>query len=258
MSKPERFCPMGHRVSRCGGPCLICSGIAGRRRVLWTAEQDEAVRKVYCGASGRAELSAGLRALSLRLGRTRKAIGFRASELGLVFTPCRPWTAGELAVLRSGAGAISVKHMTTLLPGRTYRAVRLKLKALGLRGEVREGYTQRDLERLFHVGFETVRKWISRRWLAPDPGLTTGHAVRFAEGAVLRFVRRHPEEWSLRRVDETWFKGVLFGDAACYRTERVALKDSPQVFSAERVASLRDCIRRIEELSPAGQKAQWA
>ncbi|HEY1221601.1 MAG TPA: hypothetical protein VGF03_21855, partial [Bryobacteraceae bacterium] len=41
-----------------------------------------------------------------------------------------------------------------------------------------------------------------------------GGNLRFSEADVERFVREHPEEYALGRVDQEWFKYVVFGHLA--------------------------------------------
>jgi hypothetical protein len=56
---------------------------------------------------------------------------------------------------------------------------------------------------LLGVSRRQVGKWIRLNWLKPLHG-------RIPERDMIRFRRRHPEQYQLNRVDEAWFKGLLF------------------------------------------------
>jgi hypothetical protein len=64
-------------------------------------------------------------------------------------------------------------------------------------------YSQQDIEQLLGVGRRRVCQWIKNGWLQ----LLNG---RVTEKSVAKFLRLHPEEYQLSRVDEAWFKGMLF------------------------------------------------
>jgi hypothetical protein len=68
---------------------------------------------------------------------------------------------------------------------------------------VSTNYSQQDLEQLLGVGRSRVCQWIKNGWLQ----LLNG---RVTEKSVAKFLRLHPEEYQLSRVDEAWFKGMLF------------------------------------------------
>jgi hypothetical protein len=81
--------------------------------------------------------------------------------------------------------------------------VKAKAKSLQLCTRISEGYSQSDLAELFGVSPPTIRRWIMRRWLtlADD---------RVCDKAVIRFLKNHPDQYSLRRINEEWFKGLIF------------------------------------------------
>ena len=60
-----------------------------------------------------------------------------------------------------------------------------------------------------------IESW-ARRGLLGKPHGHGGHGgnIRFAEANVVRFIRRYPSEYNLGRVDETWFKAMVFGRLA--------------------------------------------
>jgi len=76
---------------------------------------------------------------------------------------------------------------------------------------VSEGYNVSDLAEVFGVGHGRVESWARRGLL----GCPTGHGghggnVRFAATRVLRFIKTHASEYDLNRVDQEWFKSMLF------------------------------------------------
>jgi len=68
---------------------------------------------------------------------------------------------------------------------------------------VSANYSQQDVEELLGVGRKRVCQWIRNGWLQLLDG-------RVTEKSLEKFLRLHPEEYQLSRVDEAWFKGMLF------------------------------------------------
>lgn len=60
-----------------------------------------------------------------------------------------------------------------------------------------------DVQYLLGVGGRSIKKWIKLGWLRVQND-------RITEASMVKFLREHPEEYRLNRVDETWFKGLLF------------------------------------------------
>lgn len=87
--------------------------------------------------------------------------------------------------------------------GRSYHSVKRKVVAMKLSSRVREGYSLQDVQELLGVNSRKVYSWICKGWLRLDDGRVSDMQMR-------RFLRRHPEEYILRRVDEAWFKDVVF------------------------------------------------
>jgi hypothetical protein len=73
----------------------------------------------------------------------------------------------------------------------------------------REGYDVGDLQRVFGESEGKIRGWLRRGLLVIVRGseLVSGQAVA-------RFASRHLHEYDLRRVDQFWFKSMLFGEPA--------------------------------------------
>lgn len=173
-----------------------------RKRFVWTAELDALLVSAYRRARNREELSRSLSALQLRAGFTRVVILTRAVHLGLSFARRRLWTEEETALLESCAGRYSPASIARKLR-RTFASVKAKAKELELSVRVSEGYSQADLAELLGASPTSIRRWCHSGWLPLIAG-------RIPEAAVARFLRLHPHEYQLRRVDEAWFKGLLF------------------------------------------------
>ena len=135
-------------------------------------------------------------------GFTRVVILNRAVDLGLAYCQRRPWTADEIDTLREHAGRVTPGAIAHKL-NRTHASVRSKLKQLKISARISEGYTQVDLCCLLGVSPKSIRNWIAWGWLR-------GVAGRIPETSVVRFLRQHPDQYQLSRVDEAWFKGLIF------------------------------------------------
>jgi hypothetical protein len=135
-------------------------------------------------------------------GFTRVVILARAEVLGLSFCSKRRWTDDEIESLCEASGTVSTSHIAKRL-GRTYYSVRAQITKMGLTARVSADYSQQDVEQLLGVGRKRVCQWINHGWLQ----LLNG---RVTERSLARFLRVHPEEYRLSRVDEAWFKGILF------------------------------------------------
>lgn len=195
--------------------CRIIGRPNNRKRFVWTGEFDALLVSAYRRAQNRAELSRSLSALQVRTGFTRVVILSRAVKLGLSFSRRRPWSAEETALLESCAGRYSTASISRKLR-RTFSSVKAKVKQLGMSARVVEGYSQGDLAELLGASPTSIRRWCRMGWLHLGNG-------RVPEAAVVRFLRLHPHEYQLRRVNEAWFKGLLFpafNSAAVDRTSQ--------------------------------------
>jgi len=152
----------------------------------------------------RAELVKSITAMAARTGFGRSLIYARARGLGLTFINKRKWTTEEVAYLDESRGCVPVRRMAKRL-GRSVDSVLIQLARMGVSGRVVDGYTVRDIAELLGVGWATVQGWERRGLLKRLP-----HG-RYDDDAVLKFLKLHPHEYDLRRVDQTWFKGLVFG-----------------------------------------------
>lgn len=124
----------------------------------------------------------------------------------------RPWNTVELATLRTWLGKRSPEWIAKTL-GRSKTSVANKIKRLGESQRIREGYTRGDLAECFHVDFHTVDRWVERGWLPMQHSVqwAGGRVLRCSEDQVRRFVRNHPMEFRLDKVDQVWFLGLVLG-----------------------------------------------
>jgi len=182
--------------------CRMRSRPAAGRKFIWTIELDSILCRAYRNAHTRVELSTNLNNLQKSTGFTRNVILDRAVQLGLAFSTRRPWTAEEMQILEERAGQFTPKALAAKL-NRTHASVKAKMKERGLSARVSEGYTQNDLRQLLGVSMRSMEKWLSLGWLRVVQ-------ERIPEATVIRFLRLHSEEYHLGRVDQAWFKGLLF------------------------------------------------
>lgn len=173
-----------------------------KQKYFWTPERDLALTRAYRFARDRGELTQLLNHLQRSISFPRFAILARAAELGLAFQIRRQWTASEVETMRELLGTCSNKTVALKL-GRTYQSVKRKVAVMQLSSRIREGYSLKDIQELIGVSSRKVCGWISKDWLRLDHG-------RASDAELRRFLRRHPEEYILRRVDEAWFKDIMF------------------------------------------------
>lgn len=195
------------RMNGCAGDSLCHScrmlGRSSRtRKFAWTPELDEVLRRAYKSAHTRADLSTNLNHLQRRTGFTRNVILTRAVQLGLSFSTRRAWTAEELRTLEDLAGRTTIKSLSSKL-NRTHASVQGRVRAMGLSVRFSEGYSLDDLRQLLGVSVRSVQAWLAAGWLRTVRG-------RVPESVVVRFLRQHSEQYHLGRVDQAWFKGLLF------------------------------------------------
>ncbi|MCU1255159.1 MAG: hypothetical protein JWM83_1458 [Candidatus Angelobacter sp.] len=200
------------RCSKCGSiegcqkdqlchACRIKSRPSPNKRFFWTPDLDQALTRAYQEARSREELTDNLDHIGRRTGFTRIVILSRAAALGLG-SRRRRWTKEEAQQLAEWAGTLSNAVIARKL-GRSYCSVKREVCRLGLSARITEGYSQTEVMGLLGTSARMPRKWISMGWLRL-------HDNRVTEASMIKFLREHPEEYSLNRVDEAWFKGLLF------------------------------------------------
>ncbi|MBM3774839.1 MAG: hypothetical protein FJW37_06690 [Acidobacteria bacterium] len=183
-----------------------------REKYAFTAELVDDLRRAY-DRRNRRHLSRSLDRLVRRTGWPRHAFTAEARRRGWSTQERRPWTERELRYLREHAAGAPLPAIARKLR-RPVESVRSKADQLALARRVGDGYTISDLQTVFGVTSEKVRLWLGRGLFgAVHEGR---HATWVTSRHVIRFLRKHPSEYDLRRVDQAWYKGMLLGELAGY------------------------------------------
>lgn len=196
--------------------CLLCRSERQRRanaKYVWRPEFDEHLKAHYYGG-----LNRRFRVLNrmIRLtGLPRWYIKRQAARLGLTMHLDRkPWTAAEVDQLERWVGTVSTATIAKRLR-RPQVSVVNKLKRLHLSRRVREGYTMRDLELCLGEDHHKIAQWLAAGWLRDHLQGTRRHdgngkdIHRIREKDLLAFLRDHPREINLGKVDQTWFLDLV-------------------------------------------------
>jgi hypothetical protein len=183
------------------------------RKYTWRPEYDAYLRAQYFGG-----LNRRFRVLNrmIRLtGLPRWYIKRQAARLGLTMHMDRkPWTRAELDVLDDLVGRVSAATIAKRLH-RPVSSVTNKFKRLQISRRVREGYTMRDLELCLGEDHRKIAGWIKRGWLQDRLQGTRRHdgngrdIHRIREIDILNFIRSHPQEICLGKIDQTWFLDMV-------------------------------------------------
>ena len=148
-------------------------------------------------------------------GMPRWYIKRQAARLGLTLhMDRRPWTASEMNLLEKLVGRVSSATIAKRLH-RPESSVVNKLKRIGTSRRVRNGYTMCDLELCFGEDHHKITQWIKNGWLQDRLQGTRRHdgngndIHRIREKDILTFIRNHPQEINLGKVDQTWFLDLV-------------------------------------------------
>ena len=148
-------------------------------------------------------------------GMPRWYIKRQAARLGLTLHMDRtPWTASEMNLLEKLVGHISSASIAKRLH-RPESSVVNKLKRIGTSRRVRNGYTMCDLGLCFGEDHHKITQWIKNGWSQDRLQGTRRHdgndndIHRFRERDILTFIRAHPQEFNLGKVDQTWFLDLV-------------------------------------------------
>jgi hypothetical protein len=213
--------------------CLGCRSARRRRANLkyaWRPEYGECLKAHYYGGLNRRFQV--LNRMVRETGLPRWYIKKRAASLGLTMhQDKRAWTAAEEEILERLVGKVSALTIARRLK-RTEASVVLKIKRQGISRRVRCGYTMQDLEECLGESHHKIRHWIANGWLRDTLQGTRRHdgngrdIHRFREKDILDFLRRHPEELNLGKLQPLWFldlvllKGRELGEGASVRRGR--------------------------------------
>jgi hypothetical protein len=182
-------------------------------KYTWRPEYDAYLKAQYFGG-----LNRRFRVLNrmIRLtGLPRWYIKRQAARLGLTMHMDRkPWTRAELDVLADLVSRVSVATIAKRLH-RPVSSVTNRLKRMQISRRVREGYTMRDLELCLGEDHRKIAGWIKRGWLQDRLQGTRRHdgngrdIHRIRESDILNFIRSHPQEICLGKIDQTWFLDMV-------------------------------------------------
>ena len=182
-------------------------------KYAWRPEFDAFLKaQYYGGLNRRFEV---LNQMIRLTGLPRWYIKRQAARLGLTMKmDRRPWTQAELNVLEHLVGRVTTATVAKRLR-RPESSVVNKLKRMGTSRRVRSGYTMRELELCFGEGHRKIEGWIKNGWLRDRLQGTARHdgngrdIHRIRENDVLNFIKRHPHEINLGRVDQVWFLDLV-------------------------------------------------
>ena len=179
----------------------------------WRSEYDAYLKTHYFGGLNRRFQV--LNRMVRLTGLPRWYIKRQAARLGLTMKmDRRPWTSAELNVLEKLVGRVSTATIAKRLH-RPESSVVDKLKRLGTSRRVREGYTMRDLEQCLGEDHRKISAWIANGWLRDRPQGTNRHGGnghdlhRIREKDLLHFIKTHPQEINLGKVDQVWFLDLV-------------------------------------------------
>lgn len=159
------------------------------------------------------EVSANLNRISRRTGIPKARLKAKANEQGcrVRVAQHRQWTPEETAYLRDHLGDVSVTKIARRLK-RSVLSIKCRAKKLERSCRVLDGYNVSALCGVFGLSHSRVESWIRRGLLGKAEG-HGGHGgdIRFKEKNVIKFIRQYPAEYELSRVDQLWFKSMVFG-----------------------------------------------
>ena len=182
-------------------------------KYAWRTEYDAYLSTHYFGGLNRRFQV--LNRMVRLTGLPRWYIKRQAARLGLTMKmDRRPWTQAEAGLVEHLVGRVSVATIAKRLR-RPESSVVNKIKRLGTSRRVREGYTMRDLEQCLGEDHHKISVWIANGWLRDRLQGTNRHGGngndihRIREKDVLHFIKNHPQEINLGKVDQVWFLDLV-------------------------------------------------
>jgi hypothetical protein len=180
---------------------------------------DRAIRAIYERRNGNNKLP-GLKELAARIGRPKWTLTKRARELGLSRTKEAPWSERELVLLEQWAWMCDARIALKLRAAgfrRTATAVHLKLRRMRYKQSI-DYYSGRGLAQAFGVDEHCITRWINLGMLQAQKrgtlrtSLQGGDTWLIFERDVWRFIGANPNEFDLRKVDQTWFMDMVLAN----------------------------------------------
>ena len=205
-------------------------------KYTWRLEYDAYLKAHYFGGLNRRFQV--LNRMVRVTGLPRWYIKRQAARLGLTLKmDRRPWTQAELGLVEHLVGRLSAATIAKRLR-RPESSVVNKIKRLGTSRRVREGYTMRDLEQCLGEDHHKISVWIANGWLRDRLQGTNRHGGngndihRIREKDVLHFIKNHPQEINLGKVDQVWFLDLVLlrgREVPEAKTSRVQTTDEDSV-----------------------------
>lgn len=193
------------RGSKKDSLCASCRLKRRPKKYPFTPEMDDYLRRVYADNSyNKNALGEAITAYEKRYRLPRYVVRARASRLGVSVDNRRRWTPEEIATLRNLAGSMSVKEIAAKM-GRGHTCVAAMMDSQRISRKITEGYTRQEVCQLLGVSATTTIKWVRSCLLKVN-----AETDRVTEASMAKFIRNHPDKYSLKRVDEAWFKGMIF------------------------------------------------
>jgi hypothetical protein len=200
------------RDGLCGTCRVVAIAKARRRRPEPSPELLADLRKAYTGNSR--EISGKLKRLSRQCGWPVPCLTSEARIRGWrVVAERHPWTEQDETRLRQYAGSASVQTIARRLR-RSVSSVACQARRLELSMRIADGYSIRTLCEVFGVHHLRVEGWIRRGLLGKARHGGQGGMTWFPAASVSRFIRKYPSEYDLGRIDQIWFKAMMFGGLA--------------------------------------------
>jgi hypothetical protein len=193
--------------------CREKGGRCSKLKYVWRAEYDAYLSAHYFGGLNRRFQV--LNQMVRLTGVPRWYIKRQAARLGLTLhIDRRPWTTNEMDLLDKLVGRVSSSTIAKRLH-RPESSVVNKLKRIGTSRRVRNGYSICDLELCFGEDHHKITRWIKNGWLRDRLQGTRRHdgngndIHRIREKDILTFIRNHPQEINLGKVDQSWFLDLV-------------------------------------------------
>lgn len=177
-----------------------------------TPELEEQIREAH-----RSAVPGWHARLAEQLGKNRAWLSAHVSRLGLASptAPYRKWSKEELQILTEHAekSAQTVqKHLQAAGYARTAAAINTQRLRLGVDSHDPDLWNCGQLARLLGVSQTTVAKWMTSGLLKFDRKTDAAASHRMVTRQQFKkFATKNPHLIDLRKVEQTWFKDVMWG-----------------------------------------------
>jgi hypothetical protein len=201
------------RPQRVRGLCRACWGrqvTPFRTQYKFTAEMTAALRAAY-KLRGKAK-SAAIADLERKTGWPRATFSREARRLNIAIV--QPiWSKEEDAYLLANIGEISRRAIARTL-GRSIHGVSWRAQQLDMSTRIRAGYCLNELMEILGASRPTLMRWIRENLLGPLDATDNGH--RISDESLTAFIRQNGALIDFRMADQTFLKGVLFGEGGLF------------------------------------------